>query len=154
MCAESERASEQALCFTRSAKVYFSRYPTCCYKHGFFFSSVKLLSIKLSKCIPPSSDVLCFDTVSCDKCPLSINIVFPREMYWLLNVYLALINNKLFKKKKEWFVSLEEFYPSCFYLLWNKWSGCLPPTQTLASHSSCSSSCEHVFFSWLSPSST
>lgn len=47
------RVSERETCFTREAEVYFSRYPTCCYKHGFFFSSVKLLSILNCKMYSP-----------------------------------------------------------------------------------------------------
>lgn len=92
------------------------------------------------KCTLPSSDVICFDTVSCDNCALSINIDFPQKMYWLLNVYLALINNKLFKKGKSKRSGSRFFF---FFLHFHT-----------SQSSSCSACCEHTLASSSSPSSS
>lgn len=136
------RASERATCFTREAEVYFSRYPTCCYKHGFFFSSVKLLSILNCKTYSPFQwrslfwhpvlwqNVLFRSTFTslkkCTGCLLC-------TLHWSIN-YL--------KKQKQWFlnVGLESipFFSSVFSMVFICFIGFifhfkhLPPIPPLA----------------------
>lgn len=101
-----------------------------------------LLFCEAVKCALPSSDVLCFHTISCEKCAFSINIHFPREMYRLLNVYLHWSINYLRRKR----VVCTSFF---FFNL-------LSSPQTLASQSSScgTSGSEHSLFSWASASAS
>lgn len=86
-------------CFTCLTQVCSSWYLTCCYKHGFFFSSVKLLSIWNCTTDPPVK----WCSALFWHCP-----VFPvtELFFWptfasltsvmdALNVYLALLNKTI-----------------------------------------------------------